>query len=239
MGLAWVEHRRWPLHPDIRIVDAAVDPLGEEAERIGDDHVDPLAVNESHQRLVGVAGRQRNVVAEAGGVLLIDPGVVARFRAAAFGDVLELRAWERRQRPAFRTQLAISGLRAVEWAFALAAVEGAEMTARQRHIGYAVAVDVVAARSEAWERRLVDFRQPGLGIKTENVARIAKHRAPYRAVGRVHTDPVKGGSEPLILGGIDGLIRLHVFIDLAVAVGVDDDREPALRLVLVAGLFVD
>jgi hypothetical protein len=63
---------------------------------------------------------ERYVVAEAGGVLLIDPGAVARFCTAAFGDITELRARERRQRPAFRTQLAFGGLRAVERAFALA-----------------------------------------------------------------------------------------------------------------------
>src|SRR5262249_4745537 len=119
----------------IRIVNAAINPLGEEAERIRDAHVDPLAVHQRHQRLVGVAGRERHVVAKAERVLLVDPGVIARLGAAAFGDVAELRARERRQRPTFRTHLAFSGLRAVEWAFALAAVEGAEVTARQRHIG--------------------------------------------------------------------------------------------------------
>src|SRR5579871_5744300 len=41
----------------IRIVDTAIHPLGEEAERIRDTHVDPLAVHPCHQRLVGVAGR--------------------------------------------------------------------------------------------------------------------------------------------------------------------------------------
>src|SRR5258707_14294710 len=116
----------------IRIVDAAIDPLGEEAERIGDAHVDPLAIDERHQRFVGITGRQRNVVAKAERVLLVDPGVIARLGAAVFSDVAELRAGERRQRPAFRTHLAFSGLRAVEWAFALAAVEGAGAAALQR-----------------------------------------------------------------------------------------------------------
>src|SRR5580704_11017350 len=119
--------QRATLPAGIRIVDAAIDPLGEEAERIGNPHVDPLAVHQRHQRLVGVAGCQRHVVAEAGGVLLIDPGVVARLRAAVFGDVAELRAGERRQGPTFRTQLAFGGLRAVERALALAAVERAEV----------------------------------------------------------------------------------------------------------------
>src|SRR5215831_10930822 len=223
----------------IRIVDAAVDPLGEEAERIGDNHVDPLAVHQRHQRLVGVTSRQRDVVAEAGGVLLVDPGVVARLGAAVFGNVFELRSRERRQRPAFRTQLAFGGLRSVEWALTLATVEGAKMSARQRHIGDAIAVDVEAARPEARERRLVDFRQQGLRIKPQNIAGISEHGAPDGAVGRVYADPIDAGVNTLVLGGIDGLVGLHVFVNLAVAVGVDDDRGPALGFRLVAGLFVD
>ena len=43
----------------------------------------------------------------------------------------------------------------------------------------------------------------------------------------------------LSLVGSTGLVGLHVVIDLAVAVGVDDDRGPALSLRLVAGLFPD
>jgi hypothetical protein len=51
-------------------------------------------------------------VTEAEGVLLIDPGVVARFSAAVLGDGLELRTGERSERPALRTQLAFRRLRA-------------------------------------------------------------------------------------------------------------------------------
>src|SRR5262249_3216295 len=147
--------QRAALPAGIRVVDATVDPLGEEAERIRNAHVDPLAVDERHQRLVAVARGQRHVVPEAGRVLLVDPGVVARLGAAALGDILELRTRKRRKRPALGAQLAFSGLRAVERALALAAVERAEMAARQRHIRDAVAVDVEAARPEARERRLI------------------------------------------------------------------------------------
>src|ERR1700730_10851010 len=230
---------RAALPAGVRIVDAAIDPLGEEAERIGDDHVDPLAVDERHQRLVAVAGGHRNVVAKAGRVLLVDPGVVARLGAAALGDVLELRTWERRERPALGTQLAFGGLRAVEWALALAAVERAEMAARQRHVGDAVAVDVEAAGAEARERRLIDFRQLGLRIEPQDVARIAEHGAPHGAIRRIDADAVEAGVHALVLGRIDRLVRLTEFINLAVAVGVDDDWGPALGLSLVAGLFPD
>src|SRR6266404_6184714 len=54
----------------IRIVDAAVHPLGKEAERIRHPHVDPLAVNPGHQRLVGIARGHRDVGAEPGRVEL-------------------------------------------------------------------------------------------------------------------------------------------------------------------------
>src|SRR4029450_7104573 len=50
----------------VRIVDASVHSLGVEAERVGDAHVDPLAIDEHQDRLVGVAGRHWRVGAEAG-----------------------------------------------------------------------------------------------------------------------------------------------------------------------------
>src|SRR2546425_5578663 len=64
------------LPASIRIVDASVHPLGVEAHRIGDAKVDELPVHQGEQRLVGVAGGDRHVLAEPEGVELIDPGVV-------------------------------------------------------------------------------------------------------------------------------------------------------------------
>src|SRR5437764_9137220 len=66
----------------VRVVDAAVKGLGVEAHRIGYHEVDHLAVLERDQRLVLVAGGERRVIAEPQRVVLIDPGVVARFRRA-------------------------------------------------------------------------------------------------------------------------------------------------------------
>src|SRR5258706_5462040 len=156
----------------IRIVDAAVHPLGKEAERIRHPHVDPLAVNPGHQRLVGIARGHRDVGAEAGCVELVDPGVIARLGAAAFSDVPELRSRERNERPSFRTQLTFGGLRSVQWALAFAAIELAHVAARERHIGDAIAGDVEAARPEPRERGLYNFRSRGFGYDTEHITRI-------------------------------------------------------------------
>src|SRR5215470_4365762 len=84
----------------VRIVDAAVKGLGIEAHRIRHDHVDHLAVLERDQRLVLVAGRERGVLAETQRVVLVDPGVVARFRRAGARIANKLRSRERIERPA-------------------------------------------------------------------------------------------------------------------------------------------
>src|SRR5262249_25143058 len=136
-------------------------------------------------------------------------------------------------------ELTFGRLRPVERAFALATIELTHVAARQRHIGDAIAVDVEAARPEPRERRLIDFRQPGLGVEPDHIAGITKDGAPDSAVDRVYADAVEAGVDAFVLGRIDRLVRLHIVIDLAVAVGVDDDREPALGLRLVTGLFVD
>src|SRR5712691_4953878 len=70
------------LPASIRIVDAPIHPLGVEAHRIRNAKVHELPVHESQQRLVGVAGGDRHVLAEPERVVLIHPGVVARFGAA-------------------------------------------------------------------------------------------------------------------------------------------------------------
>src|SRR5271154_1310048 len=51
------------LPSSLRIVDAAVEALGEESDRIGYAQGDPLAVRERHESILAVAGRDRNVLA--------------------------------------------------------------------------------------------------------------------------------------------------------------------------------
>src|SRR5436189_36584 len=84
--------------------------------------------------------------------------VEGRVAAAVVGDAAELRSRQRIERPALGAVLAGCG-RAVEWALALAAVEGAEMSARERGPYDALAVDVAAARRIARQRHFVDFSQ--------------------------------------------------------------------------------
>src|SRR5262249_34832411 len=135
-----------------------------------------------------VAGRDRHVLAEAERVVLIDPGVVRRLAAAVIGYAAKLRAGQTIECPALGAVLAGRG-RAVERAFAFAPVEGAEMAARERRPGDALAVDVAAARRVARQRHFVDLGERGLGwvrarIDPHNRARIAGHGAPDRAIGR-------------------------------------------------------
>ena len=64
---------------------------------------------------------------------------------------------------------------------------------------------------------------------------IAERRTPDRAVGRRRYG-VEPGVDAMILRRIDRLVRLRVFVALAVAVRVEDERRPALRLLFVARL---
>ena len=70
-----------------------------------------------------------------------------------------------------------------------------------------------------------------------DAAGIAQHGAPDRAVRRADGDAVEVHRDPLVLGRIDRLVGLDIGVALAVAVGVEDERRPALRLLLVAGLL--
>src|SRR5438034_5292 len=109
----------------VRVVDASVEPLGVEAQRVGDAQHDHLAVLERDQAVVEVAGRHRHVLAEPERVVLVDPGVVARL-GAVLADALEAGAGVLIERPALRTVIA-GGLRPVERALAPAPVEAAHV----------------------------------------------------------------------------------------------------------------
>ena len=99
-------------------------------------------------------------------------------------------------------------------------------------------------------RRQVDFRQRGpsrIGSRRqpEDVAGLIQAREadvhrlpPNRAVDRARLHAVERGHHPLVLRGIEWLIGLDVRVPLAVAVDVEDQRRPSLRLHFVAGPLV-
>ena len=60
-------------------------------------------------------------------------------------------------------------------------------------------------------------------------------RSPDGTVSRTIGDGVEAEPDALVLAGIVRLVGLHIGVPLAVAVGVDDERRPALRLGRVAG----
>ena len=57
------------------------------------------------------------------------------------------------------------------------------------------------------------------------------------AIGRTWRDAVEAGQHTLVLAWIQRLVGFGIaFVALAVAIGVENDRGPALRCLLVAGL---
>src|SRR5215471_18462748 len=59
------------------IVDTAIEALGVEASRIRHLDGDHLAVFEGNKAIIEVAGRNRDVIAKAERVVLVDPRIVA------------------------------------------------------------------------------------------------------------------------------------------------------------------
>src|SRR6266566_1745939 len=128
------------------IVDAPVEPLGVEPERVRHAQHDHLAVLQRDQAVVEITGRHRHVLAEAERVVLVDPRVVARL-GAVLADPLEARARVLIEGPALGAVIA-GGLRTVERPLALAAVEAADVAAPHRRPHDALLVDVGAADPE-------------------------------------------------------------------------------------------
>src|SRR6266481_3901252 len=111
----------------VRVVDAPIEPLGVEAQRVRDAQQDHLAVLERDQAVVEVGGRHRHVLAKPERVVLVDPGVVARL-GAVLPDALEAGTGVLIEGPAFRAVIA-GGLRPIERPLAPATVEAADVAA--------------------------------------------------------------------------------------------------------------
>src|SRR5262249_14159748 len=113
------------LPPSGRVVDAPVEPLGVEAQRIRNAQHDHLAVLQRDQSVVDVAGRHRHGVAEPERFVLVDPRVIARF-GAVLADALEARPRILIEGPALGAVIA-GRFRPVERALALAPIEAANV----------------------------------------------------------------------------------------------------------------
>ena len=133
-------------------------------------------------------------------------------------------------------------LRPVERRLALAAIEAGEVTAAQCDPGDAVAVDVHAADAVAalLGRHLEPLRERGLvrvraRREADDRAGNGVDRSPDRSIGG-RVDAVELVVNQLVLGRIDRILRADVRIALAVAVGVEDEARPPLRLLRVVRL---
>src|SRR5437879_12368485 len=74
------------------------------------------------------------------------------------------------------------------------------------------------------------------GVQSNDCTRESQHRSPDRPVHWTHGDAVESGVDPLVFGGIDGLIGLYILVPLPVAVGVEDERRPSLGFHFIVDL---
>ena len=190
------------------------------------------------KRVREIAGADRRVRAQAQDVVLIHPGVVRGLGGAV--PARERRPGKRIEGPPLGAQVPLGGARPVETTRALATVEAGDVAARQRHPRHAKAVDVEATHAVSGRRDPVDFHERGLRrirpeLESQDVPRVADVRAPDGAIGRAVRDAVEPEPDPFVLRGIVRLIGLDVRVALAVAVGVDHQRRPALRFPRVTG----
>ena len=108
------------------------------------------------------------------------------------------------------------------------------MAARKRHPHHSLAIDVAAAHAEAGHGHGEHFSQRRLRWirawhQTDHRARRAERSAPDRSVGGVRHHSVERRVHAHVPGGIHRLARLGIGVALAVAVGVEHQRRPALR----------
>src|SRR5262249_11333909 len=108
----------------IRVIDASVQALGKEAQRVWNAQHDHLPVLERGEAVTEVGGRDRNVLAKPHRVMVVHPGVVARLSGPVF-QALEARARIFVGHEAFGTVVAGRG-RPIERTLTLAPVEADE-----------------------------------------------------------------------------------------------------------------
>src|SRR5262249_36546512 len=116
---------------------------------------DHLAVFQRNQAVVQISSGHRYVLAEAEGVMLVDPRIVTGL-CAVLADPLKPGTWVLIKTPAFGTVIAGS-LGTIQRAFAFSPVEAGQVSARKRCPNHALLVDVGAADAETWQRYVVNF----------------------------------------------------------------------------------
>src|SRR5262245_15086006 len=89
----------------VRIIDTSIQALGVEAHRVGHAQQDHPPVLERREAVLEVGRGDRNVLAQARRVVVVDPGVVARLGAGAL-EALEPRARVLVEREPFGTMVA-------------------------------------------------------------------------------------------------------------------------------------
>src|SRR5207244_7454145 len=77
----------------------------------------------------------------------------------------------------------------------------------------------------------------GPGIHAHHIAGEAARGAPHGAVDGIYRHRIQTGDHALVLRRINRLVGLDPLVALAVAVGIEHERRPALRALLVARLF--
>src|SRR5665647_3233125 len=120
----------------VGVVDAAVEALGEEAHRVRDAQHHHLAVLEGDETVIEIGGGDRDVLAKADRVVVVDPGVVTRLRAGVL-ETLETGSRIFVESKAFGAVIA-GGIRPVQRVLAFAAVETDQRPVRARAPQHAV-----------------------------------------------------------------------------------------------------
>ena len=77
----------------------------------------------------------------------------------------------------------------------------------------------------------------GTGIDPDHRAGVAERGPIPEPSSKLAGDYVEAQGDPRVLARVDRLPRFHIVVTLAVAVGVEDERRPALRFLLVASLL--
>src|ERR1700676_1889768 len=179
------------------VIDTSFQTLGIKTERIGNAQRHEFSRYQRVHAVIQIPRGYRHVRAEAQGVALIYPGVVARLDAH-LRHIHESRSRQAMEAPAFGAVIARRG-RPVERTSAFAPIELPQMPACQRYPHHAVAIDIGTAYAEAGRGHIVDFAEPGSRVEANNGAGITKgDRAPDRAVGRIWHDGVKAARQTLV-----------------------------------------